>query len=136
VVQANGKRRNVQDLFFAHTHVKTAPAKRQKLNRNTINNGPPEPVETPNPNLPSWGCGRDAPRSQGRAGAAVSPEFIHIPNMFLASGVAQVGVARLYMVILVIFDGNRLRPAGGWSARRIYHDGPAPYAEGDRSLAG
>jgi hypothetical protein len=38
--------------------------------------------------------------------------------------------------ILVIFDGNRLRPAGGWSARRIYHGGAAPYAEGDRSLVG
>src|SRR5215470_3365878 len=73
------------------------------------------------------------PRSQDRV---VSPEFIHNPNTFSASGVAQVGTARLYTGILVIFDGNRLRPAGGRSARRIYHDGPAPYAEGDRSLAG
>src|SRR5215510_6965448 len=39
-------------------------------------------------------------------------EFIHIPNMFSASGVAQFDGARLYTLIHVIFDGNRLRPRG------------------------
>src|SRR5258708_23774513 len=39
--------------FFAHTHVKTAPAKRQKLNRNTMNNGRPEPPDAPALILPA-----------------------------------------------------------------------------------
>src|SRR5215468_11772496 len=45
--------------FFAHADVKTAPTKRQKLNRNTINNGRPEPVEVP------LGARASRPRSQG-----------------------------------------------------------------------
>src|SRR5258708_301937 len=75
-----------------------------------------------------------APTQEGRA--IVPLNLFIFPTCSRHRGLRK-SVRRAYIrTILVIFDGNRLRPAGGWSARRIYHDGPAPYAEGDRSLAG
>jgi len=85
-------------------------------------------VETP-PTLPvgntgvppppgdGGGCGRDARAPQGRAVA--STEFIHIPNTFSARGLRK-SMQRAYITrILVIFDGNRLRPAAAGAQENL-----------------